>query len=308
MGHGVDHGPGPGEFRGPDQLPGRAAGRGGAAVEDQPVRGRTGQAVGCLAQHHDGGTGAGEPADEVPDLDDAGRVQGGQRLVEHQHPGGLDDGAGDSQPAQFPAGKGGGVPVQEVGQAGELRDAGDLPEHVRPRGAPVLEAKGELLGHCGADRGEHGGRILRDVAHPVRPGGGIDPGVVVAAAELQHLAGLRERTGERSGVSGPEPAGQQFPQRGLAAAGTAQDGRQRAGTDAEIDVAQGSGGLAVKAEGADPGGQHGVGPEGGGGVTGCHRSPAAGHEVQSRSATAAPASSSRTARHRRWTGGSASSR
>ena len=87
VGHGVDHRPRPGEFRGPDQLPGRAAGGGGAAVEDEPVRGRAGQPVGCLAQHHDGGTGAGEPADEVPDLDDAGSVQGGQRLVEHQHAG-----------------------------------------------------------------------------------------------------------------------------------------------------------------------------------------------------------------------------
>ena len=264
-GHGVgdrgEHGPGPGEFRGPDQLPGRAAGGGGAAVEDDPVRGGAGQAVGCLAQHHDGGTGAGEPADEVPDLDDARSVQGGQRLVKHQHPGVLDDGAGDGQPAQFPAGEGGGVPVQERCQAGQLRDAGDLPEHVRPRGAAVLEAEGEFLGHGGADRGEHGGRILRDVAHPVRPGGGIDPGVVLAAAELQQLAGQRERTGERSGVSGPEPAGQQLAQGGLAAAGTAEDGRQGAGTDAEIDVAQRRGGLAVEAEAADPGGQHGVGPE-----------------------------------------------
>ena len=75
--------------------------------------GGAGKAVGGLAQHHDGGPGAGEPGDEVPDLDDARSVQGGERLVKHEHGRVLDDGAGHGQPAQFPAGEGGGVPVQE---------------------------------------------------------------------------------------------------------------------------------------------------------------------------------------------------
>ena len=288
------------------------------------MRGGAGQSVSCLAQHHDGGTGAGEPADEVPDLDDPGRVQGGQRLVEHQDVGAGHDGAGDGQPAQFSAGKGGGVPAQECGQPGQLRDAVDLPEHVRPGGAAVLEAKGELLGHRGAHSGEHGGRILRDVAHPARPGGRIDPGIVLAAAELQQLSRQPQGAGERSGLSGPEPAGQQLPQGGFAAAGSAQDGRQRAGTDADLDVPQRRISVPVEGEAADPGGQHGVPGRGDGtrchgspgclgnpgyqGSAGCHGNPGAGQEAQSRSATAAAASTSSTARSRRWAGGSCTSR
>ncbi len=74
----------------------------------------------------------------------------------------------------------------------------------------VFQAEGQLLRHGGPDRGEHRGRVLRDVGHAAGPFGGVDPGVVGRAVELQPGAVELQAAAELPRVAGPEPAGQQF--------------------------------------------------------------------------------------------------
>ena len=260
-----------------------------------------GEPVRRLAQEDDAGPGAAEAADQCLDLRGSGGVQRCQRLVQDEHVRFRDDGTAYGEPAQLPAGERGRVPVQQVRESGAGSRALHSAEHVLPGRRAVFQAEGQLLRDCGAHRGEHRRGVLRNEGHAAGPLGGVDPGVLGHAAEFQHRAAELQAAAELSGVTGPEPAGQKFAQRGFSAPGPAQDGGQGTRRDRECGIPQHRGVIAVERERLDPdlkrragGGRHDAAP--------------AGQEATIRPATAAAANTSAAARKSRWAGGSATSR
>ncbi len=247
-----------------------------------------------------------------------GSVQGGERLVEHQHAGVLDDGAGHGQPAQFPAGEGGGVPVQERGQARQLPRAADHgAEHVGPRrcrGSP---------GRRRVPRPPWSGPWRAWRPHPAgrSPPGSDQAEGLIRGSSWPPRNSSSSPASASDPVSVPDCPGRSQPASSLPRVVLPLPEPPRTavsvpGRTLTFDVAQRRGGLAVEAEAADPGGQHGArawcGRGGGGGrlsgraaVMGAPRParrPRAGVPRLPRRAAAA------TARSRRWAGGSATSR
>ena len=106
-----------------------------------------------------------EPGQRREDVLGRGRVEGGGRLVEHEHPRVHREHRSDRDPLLLPARQGPQVAVAQLGDAEQVERLLDPASH-RVGGQPeLLHPVGELLLHRVGD--EAGGRVLADVADQV---------------------------------------------------------------------------------------------------------------------------------------------